>query len=383
EILQRLGCHVQVIDDVEEISHFPALVINDDLFCTFYALKRFLKMAKRQKQNVRAALRKSILTEHAATTFQGAKVTGESGDSYRAYQCYYLTSLDHNLSLADQSVILPIPHRIIKFRLRANQRFVQGGRYILPVSLVYFLPVEHWACLSAANMLGMFAENIRAAHSRLIQTLFLPLKMICRAGSLRPSSLAGKSYFAGRRCRIHPNAQIYNSVLGDRVCVGAFVTIRNSVIGDCVDIRAGAVVDACTLGDKTIVECNTVSRGCVSDEGAMLAATFMQMSVFGRGAVQCPMTGIADFTGMGTVPVIHEGQRIRSGSKFLGGCLGDDAFIGPTIAVNCGRTLPKGYTIVCHPDYTLSDLDLIPKAMLRTDRGRKLKKDPAQLRKSA
>lgn len=371
QILADAGLSVEKIDNLDEIAEFPCVLVHDDLYFTHYALKRFLKAARQAArvdgQAKQAALGQSLLTERFVSGFQGELVES-GGTPLRVYDCFYIPIRDALPSIHKNATPLLIPHRFIKQSTRVNRQFEPSGRFVVPVSLVFMTPVRHWSCLVSANMLGMPAFLARQTTSRALSAALLPWKVLCRAGSVRPSKLLGKVFFAGRRCRIHPSAHVEGCVLGYRVKVGPNAVLRNCVIGDRTHIDAGAVLDGCSIGREVTINAGVVARGCVADDGANLG-TFVQLSVLGKNAVMCPSSGIADFALRGTVGVKLDGESVRSGSKLLGGCLGDDAFLGPMVALVCGRELPNGCMLLPNPRNVVRDVTNLPDNVARADRG--------------
>ena len=350
DTLQALGCTVEWIDRIEEVRQLPSLVIADDLYFTHQALAGFLKAAcQSDRVNSRAALPVSILTERFAPAFQGTQVDGPDGTPCRAYDCYLLRQFDPQVSLELQAELAPIEHRVAKVRSSANRYFEPSGRFVLPASAVYMTPIQHWSCLVAANILGMPGFFLRALRQRPVAALSLPVRMILRAASLRPTRLLGKLYLAGRRCRIDPSAHIEAALLDRRVKIGPNAVIRGCVIGEGAAIGPNAVLEGCTIGPGATVNPGVVARCCVIGQEANLGSFFTQMSVLGNGAVMCPDSGILDFSFRNSVPVEFQQATVPCGSQLLGGCLGDRAFLGPGLNLAAGQELPNDCVLVPNP----------------------------------
>ena len=157
-------------------------------------------------------------------------------------------------------------------------------------------------------------------------------------------------------------------MLGRRVKIGPNAVIRGAVIGDETEIGAGAIIEGCTLGDRVTIDGGINLRCCVADDEASLGAFFNQMSVYGRSAVLCPDSGIYDFQFKGSVRVMHEGHSVPSGSRLLGGCLGDRAFIGPDVHLVCGQEVPNDCVLVQSPRALVRDVENLPENVVRMDR---------------
>jgi hypothetical protein len=350
ETLQALGCTVEWIDRIEEVCQFPSLVIADDLYFTHQALSSFLKaVTQSDRGNSRAALPVSILTERFAPAFQGAQVDATDGTPCRAYDCYLLRQFDPQVPLDQQAELVPIKHRVGKVRSTANRYFEPSGRFVLPASAVYMAPIQHWSCLVAANMLGMPGYFLRALQQRPVAALSLPLRMMLRAGSFRPTRWLGKLYLAGRRCRIDPSAHVEAALLDRRVKIGPNAVVRACVIGEGATIGPNAVLEGCTIGAGATVNPGVVARCCVLGPEANLGSFFAQLSVLGNGAVMCPDSGTLDFSFRSSVSVDLEGSTVSCGSRLMGGCLGDRAFLGPSVKMVAGQELPNDCVLTPNP----------------------------------
>jgi carbonic anhydrase/acetyltransferase-like protein (isoleucine patch superfamily) len=386
QVLERLGLRVQSIGAVDQIKQFPCLVIEDDLYFTYESLARFLRIAAVQREaasgrgNLRAALALSELTEQFAPAFQDEPIDCD-GQSLRAYGCYYLREVDYRLPLVQQSKLLGVPYRLRRIRVRANRYFEPSGRFSLPISTVFMVPIRHWSSLLSANVLGMPGFLSWVLRDRWGAALLLPLRMVCRSGSLRPSRWLGKSYLAGRRCRIAASAHVEASLLGDRVRIGPNAVLRGCIVGDEAEIGPGAVLEGCTLGPRATVNGSVLLRCCVADEEASIGSFFGQFSVLGRGAVMCPDSGMFDFQLKGSVRVLHQGQSVPSGSRLLGGCLGHRAFLGPHARVLCGQEIPNDCILVESPRQLIRGVQGgLPEHILRMDEGRR---EAARLRRAS
>lgn len=386
QVLQRLGLQVEFASDLGQIKQFPCLVVEDDLYFTYQAMARFLRLAKVQHEsplghgNFCAALGASELTEQFAPAFQGEPIDC-GGQSLRTYGCYYLGHFDDRLSVSQQSQPLCVPYRLRRIRVRANRYFEPSGRFSLPISQVFMVPIRHWSSLLSANVLGMPGFVSLLLRDRWPAALLLPLRMIWRSGSLRPARWLGKSYLAGRRCRIAASAHVEASVLGDRVRIGPNAVLRGCIVGDEAEIGPGAVLEGCTLGARATVNGNVLLRCCVADDEASVGSFFSQFTLIGRGAVMCPDSGMFDFQLKGSVRVMHNGQSVPSGSRLLGGCLGHRAFLGPHARVLCGQEIPNDCILVENPRELIRNVHGgLPESIVRLDEGRR---EAARMRRAS
>ena len=383
-ILAGLGCNVERIDRIEQVRRLPALLIDDDLYFTHQAMAGFIKAIRRSRfvardgdqrsgprlpaGNGQAVLPVSPLTERFTSTFQGREVTGEDGRAYRAYGCFHLTELDPGRPLDMQTALLPIKHRASSVGATVNRYFEPSGQFRVPVSPVFMTPVSHWAALGTANLMGMPGFVLRSLHEKAIVAGSLPARMVWRAGSLRPGRLQGKLYLAGRRTRVHPSAHVEAAVLGSRVKIEPNAVVRGCVIGDGVCIGAGAVVEGCTLGPRATINGCVNLRCCLVGAEANVGSSFMQFCVLGPGAASCPDSWVLDYQFHQSVRVEFQERMIPSGSRILGACLGDEAFLGPGARVSAGQEIPNHTVLVPNPRTLVRGLDCeLPDNVLQLD----------------
>ncbi|HVC99170.1 MAG TPA: hypothetical protein VND64_36235 [Pirellulales bacterium] len=380
--LSEAGYRVDAIDDPRAASRFPCLLVFDDVYFTRPALSGFLRLVKRAEAhkhgraseavNLRAALATSELTERFAPTFQGRRMVGADGRTYRAYDLYHLQRFASDRPLDDQAQLAPIPHRMTVRNSRVNRYFEPTGRFALPMSFVAMCPIQHWASLVTANALGLPSHVLDAAGPLWLAAMKLPLAGAWRARSLRPCQVLGKSYLAGSGCKIHPTAYVEWSVLGNDVRIGPGAVVRGAVLGNRVEIGPNALVEYTTLGEKATVNGNVTLRLSAVGDEANVGSFFTQLSVLGRGAALCPTSGTYDFNLRGNVSVNFQGRSVSCGSRILGSCLGHGAFLGAGVVMASGQELPNGCILVRNPRELVSDINQgLPEGVVRMDRGRK------------
>ena len=111
-----------------------------------------------------------------------------------------------------------------------------------------------------------------------------------------------------------------------------------------------------------------VARCCVLGPEANLGSFFAQLSVLGSGAVMCPDSGILDFSFRNSVSVDLDESTVPCGSRLMGGCLGDRAFLGPSVKVVAGQELPNDCVLVPNPRGLVRGLDQpLPEHVLQID----------------
>ncbi len=380
-ILRRLGCRVQHITSLAQVERFPCVALDDDLYFTHHAAARFIKLASQTQSPgpLQAALKVSELTERFFPVLQGPRVTSAAGEELRTYPFYYLPSVIERQALEATAQPLSIPYRYTRMTARANRYFEESGRFVVPISRVFMMPIRHWAGLLASNLLGMPSFFERFAVEHLAATASLLPKVWFRSGSVRPSRWIGKSYFAGNGCRVAASAHVEASILGSRVKIAPGAVVRNCILGDGVQIGPAAVVEGAVLGEKSVVNGAVLVRSVVTEAEASLGTIFCQMSVLGRGSAICPEAGFMDTSLRGDAQLLLDGRRIASGSRLLGGCLGEEAFLGPGVHVGAGFEIPNGCVLVQHPRQVVRDVDeAVPESVWRLDSRRLRRKRGGQ-----
>ncbi len=384
-VLERLGLKVDCIEHAEQIHRLPCVVVADDLYFTHQSAAWFVKQLRRRLAGEhrahtgrprlaaaagwRAALARSELTERLLSGLQGDEMQAPDGRDCRAYDCYGLLQVEPGRALAEQTELLCLSAPQTRIRVRAARAFEPSGKFSIPVSPVFLTPIRHWAALVAANLLGMPGLLLDQLRCRPLSAALLPLRALWRAGSLRPGRLAGKLYLAQHGCQVHPTAHVEGAVLGPRVRIGPHAVVRACVIGPRSEIGPGAVVEGCTLGSEVTVNGNVVLRCSVVGDRASVGCFFNQFSVIGADSVLCPASGMLDFHLSGEVAVRFEGRSISSGSRLLGGCLGDGVFLGPAVRLLAGQEVPPGTILVPSPrNLVRRPEDSLPPGVVRVDR---------------
>jgi len=371
-LLAAAGHACERIETLEQIREFPCLVVEDELYFTAQALHNFVRAAQQgwesaPEENYQAALVASLLTEHHYPGFLEPVRDLRDGPPARPYGLFALCRLDSAIPLADQSQLLAIPHRFRTEKARVSPWFADKGIFQFPVSTVALYPVRHWSSLLAANQLGFYDFFLGQLRRRWGHVLTWPVRLPLRAGSLRPSLLRGKMYLAGRRCKIHPTAQLEGCVLGDNVRVGPNAILKYCVLGSQTQIGAAAIVEGCNFGPRTVVNAQVVLRGCVGFDDSAFGTMLTQLTVVGRGAVLCPISKPYDFHLLRTIKVHADQRSYDTGSRFLGICLGHRAFLGPEVNVTFGQAIPNDCVLVINPHAVLRNLRKLPPHIVRVD----------------
>jgi NDP-sugar pyrophosphorylase family protein len=156
--------------------------------------------------------------------------------------------------------------------------------------------------------------------------------------------------------------------LGKGVTIGPNAVVRGCVIGDHTHIGAGTMMEGTTIARHSNVDAGVRLRCCVTDREVNMGSFFTQLSVMGRGAVLCPDAGMFDFRLHGDVEIKLYGEKQSSGSRLLGGCLGDRAFMGPGVKLLAGQEVPNDCILIESPRHLVRDVDgKLPERIMRID----------------
>jgi len=176
------------------------------------------------------------------------------------------------------------------------------------------------------------------------------LGMVLRARSVDKWALAGAVAPRGRGCIIHPTATVEASILGDGVEIGPHAVVRASWLGDGVEVGEHARVNLSVACSGAQLGRGLMSNLCLFLEGALVSqGTGFQACVFGRDSFVAMGATAFDLCFGGEIQVLHRGERVSSGSRFLGCAIGHRALVGPHVQIGYGEEVPGGAMLVADP----------------------------------
>lgn len=222
--------------------------------------------------------------------------------------------------------------------------------------------IDHWMHILRVNWMAMSAtiarEQNRFRRLNILVKIWRIAGLLLRARSLNPYRLAAALTRPGKGCKIHPTAVVEASVLGEGVEVGPFAVVRGSVLADRARVEEHAVVNMSVLGEGARVGRKGTANLCVLYPGAMLAmGTGYQASLLGRDAFMAWSVAIFDLSFRDHVKVWHKGQRVSSGTFFLGACLGHRVKLGAQVTLGYGAEVPNDSFVVGSADHVLRELE--------------------------
>jgi hypothetical protein len=221
----------------------------------------------------------------------------------------------------------------------------------LSVSDAQVHQIDHWSHILRVNWLAM-ASTIQR-EKRKFEGLNLFVKawriagLLLRVRSLNEFKLAAGLNQVGKNCRIHPTAVVEASVLGDDVEIGPFAVVRASVVGEGARIEEFATVNMSVIGRGARVGRRGTANLSVLYQGAMVgSANGYQACVFGRDSFCAWSTTVFDLSFKDPIKVWYRGQRVSSGTYFLGAVLGHRARLGGLVSLGYGSEVPNDAFVV-------------------------------------
>src|SRR5262252_3926555 len=216
--------------------------------------------------------------------------------------------------------------------------------------------VRHWSHLPVVNYVALFAHWFDLTPAKILRYL----GAVLRAGWPSGPRIMKKLVVRGRRCKIHPSAVVEASVLGDDVEIGPLAIVRASFIGDRAKVDGHAQVNYSSIGEAASVSFYTICNFCVLYPQSMLSIIGTQMGVIGRRATVLGGSLLMDLRDPyleRDVLVTDRGERVASGRKLLGPCIGADAVIGAGTRLAPGLAVPPGAYLVGDPDDVLRRIE--------------------------
>lgn len=224
----------------------------------------------------------------------------------------------------------------------------------VPASEALVHTIEHWSHLHRVNLLALVSQATteKAAFDRApwYQRLWVVLGLLLRARSLSPWRIAEVIAPRGPGCKVHPTATVEASILGANVEVGPHAVVRASWLGDGVKVHEHARVNLSVVGERATLARDVMCNLCLLMPGALLSQGFgYQACVLGRESFVAMGATAFDLSFGGEIKVMHRGERVSSGSRFLGVAIGHRARLMPHVIVGYGEEVPNDALLVADP----------------------------------
>lgn len=221
----------------------------------------------------------------------------------------------------------------------------------LPFTDVGVHQIDHWSHILRANWMAIscsFAREHRKFKRRnFVSKAFAIIWFLLRARSLSKWKLARALSVIGKGSSIHPTAVVEASVIGEGVEIGPYAVVRGSNIGDGCKIEEHTTVNASVLGKGAKVGRFGMANLSVLYSGAFVgAANGYQATIVGRDAFLAWSVTVFDLSFGEHIKVSHRGERVSSGSFFLGAAVGHRARIGAQVSIGYGTEVPNDSFLV-------------------------------------
>ena len=110
------------------------------------------------------------------------------------------------------------------------------------------------------------------------------------------------------------------------------------------------------LSNDVYVSPKTYVVWSLADEGAIISNYKLQVSVLGKKASTSTWAGLVDAKLQGFVDVMHQGKKQSTERRFLGSCMGHNAYIGAKVLILPGREIPNDAFIAMRPDELIQEI---------------------------
>jgi carbonic anhydrase/acetyltransferase-like protein (isoleucine patch superfamily) len=228
----------------------------------------------------------------------------------------------------------------------------------LPFSDACVHQVDHWSHVLRVNWMAIsstFAREGRRFQRRnpLAKLLGL-IWLFLKTRSFSKWKYARTLSHIAKTASVHPTAVVELSVIGEGAEIGPYAVIRGSVLGAGVKVEEHAIVNASVLGDKArIGKRGTANLSVLYPEAFIGAGAGHQACVYGRSCFVAWSVTSFDLSFGSPVKVNKDGERVSSGTHFLGSAVGHRARIGGQVSLGYGAEVPNDAMLVGDSDKVL------------------------------
>ncbi len=246
---------------------------------------------------------------------------------------------------------IPVDIHETTFDVPVPAHYFGEDKLTIPVTGRPFVRILDWSHVLAANRVALAEPGRRRGR---VANVLRILWAIVRAGLPTVPRVLRKLSKIHPTASVHPSAVIEASYIGPKARVGPNALVRFSHVAEGSWLMPGSQFTFSVAGRRSLITSNSVVNFCVLYPEATAAHPLMQLCLLGE---RCITTGggyIIDMRfGEGNVKVLHRGEMMDSGTKFLGACLGHDVVMGTGIWMAHGRAIPNGYHLVKDPSEML------------------------------
>lgn len=339
ETLRAVGLEAVFGEDLSLVRDAGEhIVLGDNLYFSAGLLREFIAQSQKCNTNTVCALQAGEITIRTAVLVQDVKIC----QNHIEYNLRYCPETGNR---KDYQTIVIDPDEF-HAGIAMPSHMCGSDRYAIPMADKFVIQIDHWVNLWMANIVATLALGARLRKSSKIKQLLLALK----ARSFNQWEILRRANVLGTNCDIHPTAYVEGSIIGDGVSLGAGAIVRNSIIGDKVSIGNGVVIEESVVGD-----------GCVILNGRLIFSVFYPRSFSVAEMITASFVGRDAFIGLNStmtdfrldnqnVTVFKDGEKVDSGNRFLGSCLGHGVYLGSGCIVAPGRSIPRGLHIALGED---------------------------------
>ena len=349
QVCEECGLTPIIINSPKEIKNEECIITFDYVVFTNGILNQFVQKCSDQSHTVLScALNVNSSTEYANPL---QDIEDLRQNNIQKYDLYYIkTPLENNnqkdieqlkIWLRNESKAIVLDFDIKTKNIIRPNLGAKPYSFEFPIAKEVCGHIRHWVHILWVNhqLLGrrIYYYEKEPKNSFLNNLLARFLK------TFKNKKLGNK---IGEKCDIHPSSYIENSIISDKVKIGANVCIRNSIIGK------GAIISDCTNITNSIIgyDCytltNTYITWCVAYPGSnlsniMLSHTLLGKKIFITTGVMYFYDSIKD-----PIKVLDNGKWRSTGKYKLGGLAGHSAVLGTRAIFQPGRALPNKYVVV-------------------------------------
>ena len=346
---------------IRNLSDIPAdardfVLARGHVWLTRSLVQKFVREAEKTQQTAVLALEPCVFAR-TTTALADVRKDGER----TVYAVWFCRKAP--LTQADLDAASVVPLKILEHKIPNDmlvRRGLQNEAMDVALSTEAILHLRHWSHLVVANYVSMFHFWFKLSPRKAARYLWALVRAMPWPSVSR---IARTMTVRGRRCKIHPSAVVETSILGDRVEIGPGAVVRGCVIGDDAKIDVHANVNNSAIGAGGVVSFQTLCNLCVLYPRAMIGIIGTQMGVIGRGATVLSGSLLMDMRDPyleRDVLVTDGGQRVPSGRRVLGPCIGHDAVVGAGVQLAPGMEVPNGAYLVTDPDGVIRRIEKPP-----------------------
>ena len=325
----------------------PALLYSEDLFFTRYLLDAFIEAAGGKTGQLAVEKCQFMTSNHPLQDLQEVIIDKKL---HYLFPMYCIADNDP-VSVPDPDdseannnfspISVSLDEKLLSFPVSAHYFGTDKMEFGLTARAL--MRIRHWVHISWVNQAA--AAAAWRAQS-ILKTGLVLILAILRAFSFNKWKILAKINRKGKGCDIHPSAIVEGSTLGKGCSIGPGARVRFSHLGDNVFIQPGAQVEFSILGDRVMVSQNCAVNYCVCYPDSVASQLVMQVSVLGRRAITTTGSFLMDMRVDRDILVEKEGKLVSTKTRFIGSCIGHDAFLGTGFWINSGREIPNGYVVI-------------------------------------